>query len=60
LRLDLEIFGLFSGPLDPMTFRVGQNPKTVDFGAPLGTFWGLLVLENQEIDGLYGYAVGFH
>jgi hypothetical protein len=38
----------------------GKTRKTPDFGAPLGAFEDLLVLENQEIDGLHGYAIGFH
>ena len=45
------------GPIAP---RIGKNPRTAAFGAPLGAFEDLLALENQEVDGLYGYAVGFH
>ena len=44
----------------PNSPRIRQNPKTADFRAPLGAFWGLLVLENQEVDGLDVYTVGFH
>ena len=39
---------------------MGKTRKTADFGAPLGAFEDLLVLENQEVYGLYDYTVGFH
>ena len=53
-------FGLYLGALGSNDLQGWAKPKRAYFAAPLGAFEDFLVLENQEVDGLHGYTIGFH